>query len=758
MSNENQNQSERQAVASAAEDHFVDLFTEAFGYDRVGLLHKEYSFQDIEGTWRRIDYAIRTPDARIAFEVDGLQWHMPGNIDVGQYEDALLRQNSLIHLGWQVFRWTDRQIHQEPDRVKDQLLKFLESISDLLPLDEFLPRQLGAAISLHDHQHEALAALAAMRQEGKTIGLLYHATGTGKTVVAIEDARRIGGRTLFLAHRHPLVKQAARQFTELWPDADVGLFTGAGRDPDAFNIVATVQSISKQLKTFRPTDFSYIIVDEAHHATAETYRRVLAFFRPKFVLGLSATPDRADGQTSLELFRDYVHRLDLKTAVEMGQLVPIRCFRVQTNVDLTRVRFNQVQYRREDLEERIVVPDRDRLIIETYQNYVPGKKAVIFCVNVRHAKQVAERFCTQGIAAAAVSGGMSRQDREAHLEGFHTGQLRVLCACDILNEGWDCPDIEALFMARPTLSKVVYLQQLGRGTRLAPGKECLVVFDFVDNATRYNVSLSLHRILQLRNYRPGGLAVAPPSLIGAEEQNIADGKAPTAVINIAVWAKDLLPIDIFDWQQALAGMLTAIQLERCLHATEGTIRRAVETGKIQPDHRVAAGQVDQVFFQKDRVEEIRETLGLPKVTEESIKSLFLAFVGEMDMSASYKPVMLQSILKNADGDGRAEVTKVVDAFAAFYRDRQARGHVIESPSARMARVAELTADEIQNTMLQMPFSKFERKGYLKYDRDLAFLRFDPRLWRQLGAGDLEELRNVCARNIETYFQRFQERA
>src|SRR5262249_38304865 len=148
-------------------------------------------------------------------------------------------------------------------------------------------------------------------------------------------------------------------------------------------------------------------------------------------------------------------------------------------------------------EETITIPARDRLIVDTYFQHVRGRKAVAFAVNVRHGEDLAEEFRRQGVPAQSVSGRMSNQEREQHLQAFREGSLRVLCACDILNEGWDCPDIEVLLMARPTLSKVIYLQQLGRGTRKAPGKECLIVFDFVDNATRYNQSYSLHGVLGL---------------------------------------------------------------------------------------------------------------------------------------------------------------------------------------------------------------------------------------------------------------------
>ena len=248
---------------------------------------------------------------------------------------------------------------------------------------------------------------------------------------------------------------------------------------------------------------------------------------------------------------------------------------MRTNVDLSRVRFNQVQYNRRDIEETVLVPSRDRLIVETYRDHVPGRKAVAFCVNVRHGEELAERFRSEGIPARGVSGRMSRSDRAACLDAFARGEVRVLCACDLLNEGWDCPDVEVLLMARPTLSKVIYLQQLGRGTRKAPGKECLVVFDFVDNATRYNQSLSLHRILGDPQYRPGAFVLAPPDLMSQEQDVLDAGKPPTQILPIDLWARDYEEIDVFNWQDAVAGMLSASDLEVELAAAEGRIRNAI---------------------------------------------------------------------------------------------------------------------------------------------------------------------------------------
>ncbi len=304
-----QEPNDRAATSSVPEDLFVELFTQTFGLEKVRFLEPQYPVKDIDEGSRYVDYALCTRDQRIAFEIDGLTWHHPDAISVSKYEDDLLRQNSLVHHGWRVFRWTDRQIAREPERVKEQLALFLERVSGFLSFDDFLPRQTGEVIELKEHQDEALQALAAMRNAGKTIALLDHATGAGKTVTAITDARRMRGRTLWLVHTRNLIDQTQKEFARLWPEVETGRFYGGIHETDADNLVASIQSVAKHLEDFEPRRFAYLVIDEAHHAAADMYRRVLEYFQPAFILGLTATSERADGQDLLELFRDSAHRL-----------------------------------------------------------------------------------------------------------------------------------------------------------------------------------------------------------------------------------------------------------------------------------------------------------------------------------------------------------------------------------------------------------------------------------------------------------------
>ena len=350
--------------------------------------------QDPTAAFRFIDFALKSGGRLIAFEVDGPTHYQPPDFDLTKFENDLHRQDSLIHQGWQVFRWSDRQLAREPDRVKGQLELFLEAVPGLIELTDFLPKQSGAAfgLDLRDHQQEALDWLEAIRRQGKTIALLEHATGSGKTVTAIGDARRIGPRVLYVAHRKPLVDQTAREFRRLWPEASVGRIVGGTWEPFRDVVCASIQSLANRLTELPPDAFRYLIVDEAHHAAAGTYQSLLGYFTPAFTLGLTATPDRPDGRPILEIFRDAAHRLSLEEAIRRGELVPIRCVRVTTNVDLTRVRFNEIQYNRHDLERTVTIPSRNRLIVDTYLDHVPGRKGVAFCVNVRHAEELAGSF------------------------------------------------------------------------------------------------------------------------------------------------------------------------------------------------------------------------------------------------------------------------------------------------------------------------------------------------------------------------------
>ena len=676
---------------SAAEDLFIELFSETFGAEKAGLLYSQYPFYDIYQNARFADFLCESGHKKIAIEIDDEASHNPRLVSKDKFTDDLLKQNSMIFKGWDVYRWTVRQMQKQPDTVKDELKLFIGENAAFKEIDDYLPVQRGKALSgekleLREYQQEALANLKAMRERKETIALLYQATGTGKTVTAVLDAKGVAGKTLFVAHTIELVKQAYDTFKSLWQDTTVGKYSDNIKETGCNVICGSVQSVALNLDSFGENEFDYIIIDEAHHAAAETYQKILSYFKPKFILGLTATPERADNINILDIFKNTAHRLDIEAAVEIGALTTVRCIRIHTNIDMTKVRFNSVQYNIRDLDVKICVTERNKLIVDTWLNYVKNKRTVVFCASVKHAEQVAALFKDAGIEAVAVSGGMKTSERDEWLAKFADGKINVLCACDLLNEGWDCPQTEVLFMARPTMSKVLYMQQLGRGMRLSEGKPYLMVFDFVDNAGQYNAPYSLHRLFKLNHYYPAETVLGRKGQREAEEALYSKGERPDAIVDYPVDATDYELVDIFNWQEEAAGMISQMEFVRRVDVQSETIERYVREGKIVPDLAVPMSE-HRVFkyFKGESLKRYAEEFGWQLIDDKNRKELFMKMVDDMDMSYSYKPVLLKAVFAHADSRGRVKIDDIVTYFKNYYEGRRAQGLVVEKPNSIFAK-------------------------------------------------------------------------
>ncbi len=745
----------RAASGSSAENLFISLFEDVFGAEKTGYLYSQYPFFDIYQDSRFADFLLENGGRRVAIEIDDDASHLPGHVSQVKHYDDLTKQNSMIHMGWAVYRWPVRIMQEQPERVKDELRIFLGSQPQFRAIADYLPTQRGRTFQLKEHQQEALDALAKMREAKETIALIHHATGTGKTVTAVSDAKRVGGRVLYIAHTKDLITQAADTFRELWPEASLGLYVENHKETDAQVICASVQSVALNLDSFLPDAFDYLIIDEAHHAAAETYQKVLAYFTPRFTLGLTATPERADDQDILEIFKNTAHRLDIQTAVEIGELVPVRCIRIHTNIDLTKVRFNSVQYNIRDLESKIFVPERNQLIVDTWMEFVRDKRTVIFCASIRHAEQIAALLNERGVPALAVSGSMKLAERNEATQRFAQKKLLVLCACDLLNEGWDCPETEVLFMARPTMSKVLYTQQLGRGMRLAEGKDSLMVFDFVDNASQYNMPYSLHRLFRLKDYHASGLVAAPMAQKTAEESLYAKGERPDALVDYPVDATDYELVDLFNWQEEAAGMLSQMEFVRRVDVQSETVERYVREGMILPDLVVPMSEHRTFkYFREKTLEAAAEKYGWTLIDDSNRKAMFMDMVRRMDMSYSYKPVLMLAVLACADGKGRMKLTDLVQFFRSFYVDRRSRGLIVEKPNSLYCR-EDVTDKEIERNILANPFKRFEDMQMMRHTRTLGIVEVDNSVWKRLTEEEKTEIRGICEEKLEGYYRRLE---
>jgi len=749
----------RSASGSSAEDLFIELFADTFGAEKAGYLYSQYHFYDIYQNDRFADFFLESGNRKIAIEIDDEASHNKLHISQNKFYDDLLKQNSMVYLGWDVYRWAVKQMQTQPDTVKDELRVFVGSDSVFREVEDYLPLQRGKALQgldleLKEHQKQALNSLEEMRKNHETIALLYHATGTGKTVTAVSDAKRCGGRTLFLAHTVELVEQAAKTFKELWKSVNVGKYVDSIKQPNAFVLCGSIQSVALNLDRFKPDDFDYLIIDEAHHASADIYQKVLSYFKPKFTLGLTATPDRADDKNILDIFKNTAHKLDIQTAVEIGELVPVRCIRIHTNIDLTKVRFNSVQYNIRDLESKIFVPQRNTLIADTFMQYCSTKRTVIFCASVKHANEISQLIRERGANAQAVSGSMKPSERKECLAKFQKGEIKALCACDLLNEGWDCPETEVLFMARPTMSKVLYTQQLGRGMRLADGKESLIVFDFVDNASQYNMPYSMHRLFKLSDYKPGKLVLGTQQQKAADDDLYAKGEKPEAVVDFPIDATDYEAVDVFNWQEEAAGMISQMEFIRRVDVQSETVEKYIRDGKIIPDLAVPMSE-HRVFkyFKEETLEAAAKEFGWKIITDDNRKNLFMDMIKQMDMSYSYKPVLIKAVLAHADSKGRIKLDDIVAYFRSFYESRRSAGLTVEKANSIFAKGG-YTDKEAQRNILSNPFKRFQDMQMLRHTKTLGIIEVEPTVWKNLTDDEKSEIVRICDEKLNEYYNRF----
>ncbi|WP_310741468.1 DUF3427 domain-containing protein [Microbispora sp. H10670] len=344
------------------------------------------------------------------------------------------------------------------------------------------------------HQREMLEDLDVERSvHGRHRNLLVAATGTGKTVVAAFDYRNLQQRLgrqpslLFVAHRREILAQALRTYRQVLAVPDFGeLHVGDERSRNWRHVFASVQSLTAMgIESFDPEHFDVVVIDEFHHAAARTYRRIIDHLKPKELLGLTATPERADGTWVQDEFFEgrIASELRLWDALDADLLCPFHYFGINDETDLTSIKWSRGSYDSNALDNLFTGDDvRARLVFNALNDKVSNLATVRglgFCVSVRHARFMADFFTRAGLPSLAVDGSTDDASRKAALRALRDGEVRFLFAVDLFNEGLDVPDVDTLLLLRPTESATIFLQQLGRGLRRTPDKEVLTVLDFV---------------------------------------------------------------------------------------------------------------------------------------------------------------------------------------------------------------------------------------------------------------------------------------
>jgi ATP-dependent helicase IRC3 len=368
-------------------------------------------------------------------------------------------------------------------------------------------------LKLRPYQVEALAAVEKRYRHGTRRQLIALPTGMGKTVVFASLSRHLGikGKTLVLVHREELADQAADKLRRWNPGIRIGIEM-AGRASAASDdvVVASVSTIgragSPRLSKFPSDEIDLIIVDEAHHSVANTYKTIFDHFgvrderNRKLLVGVTATPNRGDSQGLGQVYDEIVYEMSILNAIKQGWLTDIRGMRVRTEASLDDVSTRDGDFVVGELSHTVNTYIRNKLVVDSWRELGEDRQTVVFCVDVAHAQSLAKMFQESGVGADAVWGNDA--NRAKKLAAFRAGSLRVLTNCAVLTEGWDCWQVACIVMARPTKSELLFVQVLGRGPRIPedidnlhdarrqavkiPKSDCLVI-DVTDNTRRHRL-------------------------------------------------------------------------------------------------------------------------------------------------------------------------------------------------------------------------------------------------------------------------------
>ena len=340
-------------------------------------------------------------------------------------------------------------------------------------------------------QQQILEQLAQCRHRGERRNLLVSATGTGKTVIAAFDFKKYmkakpTANFIFVAHREEILKQARYTFRQVLKNNDFGDLWFGGESPASYNqLFVTIQTLNNHIERLglRPDFYDYIIIDEVHHSSASSYQKLLKYFQPEILLGLTATPERHDGSSITQYFGHTISaEMRLPDALNQKLLCPFHYFGITDETDLSRVSWRRGRYDISELE-RIYNEDNRRVLdilrnCERYLTDFRDVRAMGFCVSKRHAEFMSHEFIRNGMRAAYLHSD-NGHERNTLLSKFRKKEINYLFVVDIFNEGVDIPEMDTLLFLRPTESLTIFLQQLGRGLRLHEDKTCLTVLDFV---------------------------------------------------------------------------------------------------------------------------------------------------------------------------------------------------------------------------------------------------------------------------------------
>ena len=510
-------------------------------------------------------------------------------------------------------------------------------------------------------QIEALCALEDTRAEGAKRALVQAATGVGKTYLAAFDSKSYE-RVLFVAHREEILKQAAASFRNVRNSEDYGFFTGEEKSTDKSVIFASVATLGRSEylseKYFAPDYFQYLVIDEFHHAVNEQYQRIVKYFKPQFLLGLTATPERMDGRNIYELC-DYnvPYEISLKDAINKGMLVPFHYYGIYDDTDYSGLHLIRGRYDEKELNETYIGNvHRHDLIYKYYCKY-GSKKALGFCCSRAHAEEMAKEFCERGIPSAAVysnANGTYSEEREKAIEKLKSGEIRVIFSVDMFNEGVDITSVDMVMFLRPTESPIVFLQQLGRGLRRSKGKEYLNVLDFIGNyekAGRVRFLLTGRTLGKNEYYNPADRSAFPDDCLIDFDMKLIDLFSEMDKKHLKI--KDQIRNEYYRVKEFLGRIPSRMDL--FTYMDDDIYRVAITHSKDNPFKRY-------LDFRK----ELGELSEGENILYSGIGREFINLIENTNMSKVYKMPVLMAFYNHGNVRSQVSEEELLDSWKEFF--------------------------------------------------------------------------------------------
>lgn len=529
-------------------------------------------------------------------------------------------------------------------------------------IEENLNTKVEVLFQPRGAQIEALYALENSRAEGASKGLIQAATGVGKTYLAAFDSAKYE-KVLFVAHREEILKQAAASFKNVRHSDNYGFFNGKQKDTNKSVVFASVATLGRteylNERFFTPDYFDYLIIDEFHHAVNEQYQRIVNYFKPQFMLGLTATPERMDGKNIYEIC-DYnvPYEISLKEAINKGMLVPFHYYGIYDETDYSELHLVSGKYDEKELNNTYIGNiKRYELIYKYYMKY-HSKRALGFCCSRQHAEEMAKEFCKRGIPSVAVysnADGEFTEDRNRAIEQLKSQAIKVIFSVDMFNEGLDISALDMVMFLRPTESPIVFLQQLGRGLRTSKEKEYLNVLDFIGNYEKAGKAPLL---------LAGGKSFNEKKIYDYSEMEYPDD----CIVDF-----DMQLIDLFkELDKRVTSVKERITQEyyRVKGLLDGKVPTRMELFTYMEDeiYQYCMKYTKQNPFCRylDFLYELKELSEAEKVVYKGIGREFLSIIETTNMQKVYKMPILYSFYN--DGNIRLEVTdeEVIKAWKQFF--------------------------------------------------------------------------------------------